>query len=462
MIWVLSGLAETAVTIPWVMFAYWASGLSDWPAAIPGVWVLLFAYGAAAAWESGRPAASATSPQGRVIAMIGGLAVVYLLSYETLPLSIRPESRLSLNVAAAVLPPAAYLWYQGAKNAAAGLEYGRLLTRFTQQAGSMVIALLVLTVSGLAGDPRVQVLLLWSIFLLFGAGSTLVILARERALRQDQARHGDSGAESDTLSPAAVALVGGLLAATLIASYLLSVQRLLGGLETIGRLVAIPYNWIVDVAMLILVRWMILIVAVVTWIGSLIPRPKNEPTDPLEITAGEPPPTDDLLAERVIRDWDRYLKVALILVTIIAVVVLVYRLVSLRKTDDGSDEEQRIGLGFWRALLTDLRELFQRKPVDHTAQNLDQEPQNDDLRDPRALFRRLQRWGTRLGRPRHNSETPLRYGAALTERRPEAEGAVAEVTRLYNRARYGPDQPDPEAVHAAAKALEKLQASQGE
>lgn len=462
-IWVLSALAETAVTIPWAMFTYWASGLSDWPAALPGVWLFLFAYGAAAAWEAGGQAAVSESPRARIIAMIVGLSVIYLLAYEALPLAMRPESRFSLNAATAVLPPAAYLWYQGASIGAVGLEYGRVFTRFTRQTAAMVATLLILIMSGIAGDARVQVLLLWSVFLLFGAGCTLIIIARERDLRMKQARHGEVGAGADSLSPAAIALVGGLVVTTLVASYLLSVQRLVTALSALGGLIAAPFSWMVDVAMLLIVRWAMMILMLVSWISALFSGVRPEPEQEIgELTPTDLPEVDELLNQGQLVDWSNYLRAALILTTIVVMLILAYRLVRSRQDETESNEEERIALGFWRTLLADLRGLLRRQPSGEVLVSVKSAPEREDELDPRALFRRLQHWGSALGRPRLRSETPTGYGAALNERRPAAKRAITDVIEMYNRARYGATPPDDEEVRKAARGLEELQSSQTE
>jgi hypothetical protein len=113
-------------------------------------------------------------------------------------------------------------------------------------------------------------------------------------------------------------------------------------------------------------------------------------------------------------------------------------------------------LGFWQSLLGDLKALFQRDPTASAAAG----PAPDELApgDPRLLFRRLQAWGiARESRPRNPGETPNAYRDALAELRPGSEAQVAQVTAVYNQARYGGTPPAPDRVQVAAAGMEALE-----
>lgn len=76
-----------------------------------------------------------------------------------------------------------------------------------------------------------------------------------------------------------------------------------------------------------------------------------------------------------------------------------------------------------------------------------------------TCWERLEGVGEAAGTPRADHETPTEYAADLLRRHGADAGAVAELVRLYHRARFGRgDLPDDAAARAAA-ALERVVAT---
>jgi hypothetical protein len=81
----------------------------------------------------------------------------------------------------------------------------------------------------------------------------------------------------------------------------------------------------------------------------------------------------------------------------------------------------------------------------------------------RLLYRRLQRLGSRAGRPRAPGETARDYQAVLGDVPPfGARAAELEtVTALYGAVRYGEDSPSAVAVAGAERAVRRLASRRG-
>ncbi len=449
--WILSALSETAVVIPWLLVAYASNGGDEWPAALPGAWLPLLVFLAAGLWEAGD---RKEDPQRRLYALGGGVVVAYLLAYQAVPTTMR-SGLLHFNLAVFFIPVAAYLWYQGARSSIEGIEYGRIFSRFSVQFGALLGGILLLLLLGQAANPKVQLLLYWSVILLFAAGLSLLLLTRDRALKADQAKLGDSGT-GNSVSPVMMAVVGSLTLLTLIASYTLSTDRMMAILHGVGEIIAPFFNWVFQVAMLIVVRWLILLGPLFRWLVAR--RTEQETEAPEGDPEGEVPPPPELGETGLPLDITPYLKAAVFVLILLVVARYLMQLVRMRRQSAEFDEE-RISLGFWRSLWADLKALFglaagRAQPAVQTAA---QALGLQDRRDPRALFRRLQRWGSQKGRPRGEAETPNRYREALSERHPEAGQPSDAVTSVYNQARYGRNQPDAGAVSAAHDSLERLE-----
>lgn len=448
--WLLSALAETAVVVPWMLLLYASEGGSDWPSALPGAWLLLLAYLAAGLWEAG---SRSDDPRRRIYALLGGVVIAYLVAYQALPAEIQ-VGMLRWNKAFFFVPVAAYLWYQGARGALEGIEYGRIFSRFSTQFGALLGGIILLMLAGEGSNPKVQVLLYWSVVLLFAAGLSLLVITRERSLKADQAKMGEQGAGNGA-TPVMTATVLTLVGLTLAASSLLSIERFLALFRAIGQFFAPLANWLWSVVMLIVVRWIALLGPLFAALRRMAAQevPPQESSDEL----GEPEPYDFGEVGPGF-DWIPYLKAALLIGFLLLLISWLYR-VGRRRLEVRDDEEERVSLGFWRSLWADLKALFGLigRRAAPAVEKLTAVFLGDDPRDARALYRRLQAWGAAIGRPRRDSETPNRYRQALSEAHPVAEEPAAEVTAVYNQTRYGKNPPTDEAVDAARAALDKLE-----
>ncbi|MFZ5827462.1 MAG: DUF4129 domain-containing protein [Bacillota bacterium] len=449
--WVLSALSQTAVVVPWMLLFYASEGGSDWPAALPGAWLLILTYLVAGLWEAG---SRSDDPRRRIYALAGGVALAYLVAYQAVPDEMR-AGILRWNKAFFFVPVAAYLWYQGARGALEGIEYGRIFSSFSTQFLSLLGGIILLMLSGHAADPAVQVLLYWSVVLLFAAGLSLLLITRERSLKADQAKMGEQEAGGGA-TPLMTSIVLGLVGLTIGASSLLSVERLIALLRAIGEFVSPLANWLWSVAMLIVVRWVALLTPLFNLIRRMVQQQEVPPQESSDAPAQEDPYDFGEVGPGF--DWTPYLKAALLIGALILLASWLYRL-NRRRLEVREDEEERVSLGFWKSLWADLKSLFgllgrKAAPV---VERVSTAVLGENAQDARALFRRLQAWGAASGRPRRDSETPNRYRDALTELYPGAEQPAGAVTAVYNQARYGKTAPTDEAVDTARAALEKLE-----
>ena len=454
-LWLLSALTELAVVIPWTILLYSVSGYPGWQGALPGVWLYLLVYTGAWLWETGSPAREGEERRyDRIAVMAVGLAATYGIAYLALPAEMKP-GLFKTNLAMWIMPTAGYLWYQGARNAAEGLLFSWIFLRFKAQAMALGLGMILITMVGVARDPAVMVPLYWSIFLLSASGLMLLVVLREKSLREGQKGLGEEGGGSRGLTRLVNLAVLGLTALTGVASYLVSVEQITGATEAIIRPLQAVIGFVIDVIMLVLFRYIYLIgfvvEAVIRWILSRRRDPEPWAPNPAEM-GDEPLPANDPgeMAE-LLTSYGRTLA---IITALVILAVILYRL-KPRRTTEADPEEERVDLGFWENLLADLKGLIRRRPAGEalTAAEL----QRLDPRDPRALFQRLQDWGWRLGRPRRAAETPSRYQQALTGMRDESAPETAVITAVYNQARYGAEPPIGELVDRAAAAADELE-----
>lgn len=458
--WLLVALSDLAVTVPWIILLYRGVTIAQWQTAIPGVWLALLVYAAASLWEAGDRGNAESARRRRLAAMGAGVAGAYLAAYFLQPAAMQ-TGLLSGNPAWAYVPAAAYLWYQGTLAVTEGLDYNRLSSRFPWQIVGMAAGIVFLIQLGGAADPGIRVLLYWSVILLLAAGLLGLIFARERQLRAGQASIGEKGTGSGRQSRVIAFSVIVLLLLTLAASYILSAERM-GAIAT-GAAGAVwgALRWLAAVVYLILYRFILLLGPILTawynWMRAQIM--KKPPQEPVETKEGEPEPDylqyqDDVYA---IETWMPYLQAALIAAFVIALAVYVYRLERRRRKVQYAEEEI-IDLGLWSNLWADLKSLFQPGPA--ATGGVAAPAEELDPGDPRLLFRRLQAWGARAGRPRHESETPNAYRGALGALKPERVDAVNTVTAVYNQARYGAAAPPAGSVAAAREAVAGLEAGE--
>lgn len=436
--WLLAALVETAAVLPWMLLLYAAEGGGGWFEAVPGAWLPLVVYLAAAVWESG---SREDSRPARLGAMVAGTGLAYLAAYGLLPDPLQTGA-LGLNPALGFIPVAAYLWYAGARCALEGLEYGPLFERawrlFAAQLGG--IALLLLLGEGRSGP--VQLMLGGSVVLLFAAGLSLLILTRERALLGAFDADEQAG---EAASPAVTGFVLVLVASAVAASAVLTVDRVGMALRALGRAVAPVYHLFVT-AVATVAMWIAMLLEPLfdllrQWAARRKPEGQGGGEDvPVGRPDLPPEPGAGLNLEPV-------LKVGLILLAVALLALWLWRVSAVRRRTAEEDEE-RTSLGFWSSLWQDLRGLLKgrtRAVAGHGGPQEEPVPPGS----ARELYRRLQGWGAARVRPRRPAETPNAYQAALTAAEPQAADAIAAVTAAYNAERYGARPPDPAALAAA-------------
>lgn len=453
----LVALMETAVAIPWMIFCYSILVVGDWPAALPGAWLLMAVYLAANLLEAGDSRQAQGNNLRRALGFPVGVVIAYVVAYQFVPVPMR-TGYLSMNPAWGIVPPAAYLWYVGVTAVVEGLSYSRLFTVFTYKCLAAVAGILVLVMAGRATDGRIAVLLYWSVVLLFASGLTALVVAREQELRSGQQSIGDAGEGRQGVSPVVTGTVVALVVLTLAASYVLSVDRLAAMAGAVLGVLGTAYRFVADVAMLLVYRWIYLVAGPLTalfrWLYAHQPPPQELEVNPQD---GEPP-YKDLENQQYLFDTDRllpYIQAALLIGAVVVVAVMLYRMAGRRRQAGLDDEEERLSLGFWQNLLADLSGLMHRPRA--VGAGTTGAPEALDRRNPRALYRRLQAWGLAAGRPRLDRETPNSYRDALSELHPDQAPAVDAVTAVYNQARYGGRPPADDAVSAAEKAVSGLE-----
>lgn len=457
LVWALVALTETAVAIPWMIFFYAIIGFKTWPEALPGVWLLLVIFALASAWEAGERSGEEGGSLRRALAAPVGVVGALLVAYYLQPQGMR-TGLLSGHAAWGMLPVAAYLWFQGTMAVAEGLDYSRIFSAYTVKVSSAIGGVVMLIVSHNAADPRAQVLLYWSVLLLFAAGLMSLIVARDLALQSGQARTGDQGERRFRTSPIVGSIIGGLLVLTLASSYVLSTERLVNIGRSVFGVVSAVFTWFADVILLLVYRWVLLLGPVLEkMILWFMAQQKKVAQEAPQVQPGDP---DKLPEPEKLKDLTflaPYLKILVLVAVVVLLVIVLYRFSRRRRRGAASEEEEVVSLGFWQNLMADLKSLLARKQPEAVVAESGPAPEVLDPRDPRVLFRRLQAWGAALGRPRVESETPAAYGQVLESRRPARAQAVGTITALYNQARYGAKPPAAAQVDQAVRAAEQLQ-----
>ena len=442
-LWTLSlaAMAEAAAVTPWMLLIRtWAGpaglGTPVLPQALgagaaAAAWLLVAFFLAGALWER---LGTSLSAGGRGWSVLGvllvlGTAAVFFPWWS--------------------LPAAAYLWYQGARQAAGG-GYVEVGSHLGWLALLQAIAVLILYAAEAARAAALEGTLLGLVLLLYGSGLGLVARARDAAVRPEAEGQAAGGSGLLTLVMLLAVALAGVLGA-----HLLSPGGALGG-QVVGAFgplwdgfaavlgyLAYPFALLLEY---VLVPFFRRIAAGEQW-TEFLGEPPAEPDLPA-LPSGEPLLTPELLAHLG--------AVLLAAGTLAAAAFAVLRLRPNRRSPEAVLEEERISLGFWRSLWQDLQELrLNRTKVGAGGSKGPGSHEGEPVApgSPRWLYRQLQEWGWAVGRPRRPGETPAAYAEALQAHRPDAAAAVRQVTAVYMEARYSPAAPAGEAVAEAQRAL---------
>lgn len=464
LIWLLASMLQLAVALPWLLVFYAAEG-GPWQDALPGIWLLPLIFLSAALWEAGQTGSAGESVAvRRTLPMIAGVLLTYAIAFASLPAELRQGGPFRFTMAMMIIPIALYLWFMGTKTAADGLEYTRVFVGFQRNGVGLGAGLVVAILSKVAADPAAQLLLYWSVLLYFGAGLLLLLATRERSMRLDQAELGETGAGGERLSPLVSSMVIGLAGLTMAVAYFLTLERLMLMIRGGFALVSGALSWVLDVAMLLVYRWIylfgLLLEPLIRWLlQRQADLPEQEAQDG-ELGEGF---TDYFDVEPVdLEPYYPYIKLALLLLLVAGVAMLLVRINRQARVREAAMEEERVSLGFWANLLIDLRSLLTRQPApDGAADSAPSDPSERlDPRHPRMLYRRLQAWGAQVLRPRLGGETPNRYRTLLEQNLgPAVQEPVGRVTEVYNRHRYGGQEPSAQEAAEAERQLQELEAA---
>lgn len=463
--WALGALMEVSALLPLPILVLALSEDPAVKAAVPGYGPFLAVYLAASLTES----AFAQRSDRMVAAFRVGGAVfatilAYIWSYAALPSGLAPGGLLSVNPATAVIPFAWIAWGWASEAVASGLTYYDAFDRFRKRAPLLAIAVPLALLAQGAGASAVNLLLYWNVLLFFIAGLTLLFLTRQQHVRAEQYRIGDTAA-TGTGRPATLWLVVALLVLSVGAAHLLSVEALAASGRRILTALQPLLEWFWDVALLLLFPYVYLFFRLVESIMSGLQMPKQE-EDERNFQPGEPVDQlnpDELQGALAQTDWLRWVLIALVALFLIRWLLTIKR--SRSQEAEGEGDEVRESLGFWQQLWLDLRSLWLsvrgRVQIERARTRAGHRQAEEAGTDPRALFRRLQRWGARQGRPRRLSETPAQYRDGLAQLAPEGDEALGHLTSLYQQARYGATEPTAAAVEAGADAMAALQRVEG-
>jgi type II secretory pathway pseudopilin PulG len=135
------------------------------------------------------------------------------------------------------------------------------------------------------------------------------------------------------------------------------------------------------------------------------------------------------------------------IVLVIAIVLLLLALTMRRvrsQPEADTASEERESLWSRDLAMSQLRNLFKRGDQD-ALDRIDLRRTPPTVRD---AYRALQALAAREGTPRLEAETPSAFGSRLARAWPEQAAAIMELTRRYERVRYGETPDDAERATA--------------
>ncbi|MCC6704413.1 MAG: DUF4129 domain-containing protein [Thermomicrobiales bacterium] len=300
--------------------------------------------------------------------------------------------------------------------------------------------LLVTTLDGDRGDAVADALRI-AMPVAAVAGLMLLAIGQIEQARINAARRGGRAPERK----------GWMLYAALFAVALLVLATLgsaLFGGDATSWILA-PLGWVVRSVVFVL-TWILIGVAFVFFILFypifwLLSRLRADPQPQEEQQQGELGPMQQIIDEgadglpEALQTAIEIGAVVLIIAAVLVALALTMRRVRAQSDVDVADEE-RESLWSRELAMSQLKGIFRREHGD--------ELDRIDLRQPprsvREAYRALQALARRDGVPRREAETPAEFSRRLARAWPSEAAAITDLTRRYERVRYGaaPDEPE--------------------
>lgn len=363
-------------------------------------------------------------------------------------------------VATAIL--ALLAWWRGLVAGQALLSLDEVEVAFRRGVGALAV-LAVVNALMPAGAAAPAGPLVWAALGVLATGLLGLPLARLLDLRATVARAGGPVVRLDRhWLGLLAATVATLLAGALIVVSIVTFERL----DLIFAWLAGPLDLLLRLFLTIFVLPLAyLLDATVTFLRQFI-RPGTPPeAPPSGRERGETPLVGAMPAEM---EWVLVLLRLTLAVGLLVAIVGFLAAALMRFTDSRRTEEideDRDFVWSWGAMRAGLRqwwrERFGRRPVPTVEAPAPAGlPLTRDRWGPRELYRALLRLGAVAGRPRALTETPREYARTLgaVPRLAPGGSAIATLTDLYSRARYGDETPPAVDVAAGQAALSNLEA----
>jgi len=429
----LAACAEVGVVYPFVLLLRVGAGGAPLPA---WLWVAVVVAGTAASlWAYGH-----FSSLSSIRLSLAGAGVAVALLVPLFGRTFDPVLVLAVGLA----------WWRGVAAAQYGQNPGAASEAIVRLYGVAVAPLGLQLIVRMPGwsDAAAPFYLL-----MFVAGLGTLAAARAESLRRRRAnaaradRHWSASGSLAAVADAALLLLPAILTWALARPHLPSLSRLTG---VLGRWTATIFVWMA-VAVFFVLQWPFMALAAVLRRLSGAPARGSSGLDssPLRFPSIQP--------HQWSGRWVEFVGVMTLVLLLVVIGRFIYRMVyRLYRTDSNDDAvpEERESVFEWRKVW---------RPYHHSRRR----PAGADelcggaAARVRRLYRMLQAAGEAVGRPRHVSETPAEYRAAL-EGFLLRDKTVRHITSLYEDVRYGDVVPDAAEVEEAERAANDGLSSRGD
>jgi len=352
----------------------------------------------------------------------------------------------------------AWIWWRSVAIARSDLHFEDASLRLTV---GTIACTLALALSEASGTTLTSTALIGLILLFFACALHAVALARLRDVRIDL-----GGKEMLPASREWLGMLSLVVASIIALAVLLSAVTLLDARHAIVAIL----NPLAD-ALLVALYVVLLPIGFLAALAIYALRALIALTGGNHLEPFSPPPSPTDLVQNRHMSAGSGIPPALVatgkwavlgVITLIAIAVIVRAVFRYQRQRGSGVEEFHESLwpggSPWVALLRWLRDLFRRTralPVPASAHT------TAPARDPgaltvRELYRRWLTTAAARGYPRAPNETADEYLATGLQIVPDAADALQILTRAYDRARYGPQPPDPTLPEAARDAWQQI------